>query len=144
MVESGVTVGPNHQVLLTVQKLVSLTGKVFWDLDDDGSPSFSEGLSNASVNITGDSDSPTHQLITDNDGVWAVFLPVQSSWNITVERDGFGTQTNTVEIGETSVTENIEISAGEVEISGSISYVDQSCISSGDWLVQIIPTHGIC
>jgi len=143
LVESGVTVGPNHQVFLTVQKLVSLSGKVFWDLDDDGAPGFSEGLSNASVNITGDLDSPTHHLISDNDGVWSTFLPVQSSWNITVEREGFGTQTSPVQIGETSVTENIEISAGEVEISGSISYPDQTCISSGEWQVQMIPSHGI-
>ena len=143
LVESGVTVGPDHQVLLTVQKLVSLSGKVFWDLDDDGSPGFSEGLSNASVNITGDSDSPTHHLVTDDGGVWSAFLPIQSSWNITVERDGFDTQNKTVEIGETSITENIEISAGEVEISGTISYVDESCISSGEWQVQMIPSHGI-
>ena len=143
LVESGVTVGPNHQVFLTVQKLVSLSGKVFWDLDDDGAPGFSEGLSNASVNITGDLDSPTHHLISDNDGVWSTFLPVQSSWNITVEREGFGMQTSPVQIGETSVTENVEISAGEVEISGSISYPDQTCISSGEWQVQMIPSHGI-
>ena len=143
LVESGVTVGPNHQVFLTAEKLVSLSGKVFWDLDDDGSPGFSEGLSNASVNITGDAESPIHHLVTDNDGGWSTFLPVQSSWNITVERDGFGTQTSLVEIGETSVIEDIEISAGEVEISGSISYLDQSCISSGEWQVEMIPSHGI-
>ena len=143
LVESGVTVGLNHQVFLTAEKLVSLSGKVFWDLDDDGSPGFSEGLSNASVNITGGAESPIHHLVTDNDGGWSTFLPVQSTWNITVERDGFGTQTSLVEIGETSVIEDIEISAGEVEISGSITYLDQSCISSGEWQVEMIPSHGI-
>ena len=143
LVESGVTVGLNHQVFLTAEKLVSLSGKVFWDLDDDGSPGFSEGLSNASVNITGDTGLPIHQLVTDNDGGWSTFLPIQSSWNITVERDGFGTQTSPVEIRETSEIEDIEISAGEVEISGSISYLDQSCISSGEWQVEMIPSHGI-
>ena len=88
-------------------------------------------------------ESPIHQLVTDNDGSWSTFLPIQSSWNITVERDGFGSQTSTVEIRETSVIEDIEISAGEVEISGSISYLDQSCISSGEWQVELIPSHGI-
>ena len=143
LVESGVTVGPDLQVFLTVQKLVSVSGKVFWDLDDDGSPGFSEGLSNASVNITGDLDSPSHHLTSDDDGFWSTFLPAQSSWNITVEREGFGTETSEVEIGEISVTNNIEISAGEVEITGSISYLDQTCISSGEWQVQMIPSHGI-
>ena len=77
LVESGVTVGPDLQVFLTVQKLVSVSGKVFWDLDDDGSPGFSEGLSNASVNITGDLDSPSHHLTSDDDGFWSTFLPAQ-------------------------------------------------------------------
>ena len=36
LIESGVTVGPDHQVYMTVQKLVRLSGKVFWDLDADG------------------------------------------------------------------------------------------------------------
>ncbi len=143
LVESGVAVGANHQVSMTLQKQVGLSGKVFWDLDDDGAPGFSEGLSNASVNITGGQNSPTLNLTTDDDGMWSTFLPVQSSWNITVEREGFGTQTSQVEIGENSVTENIEISAGEVEISGSISYPDQTCISSGEWQVEVIPSHGI-
>ena len=31
-------------VYMTVQKLVRLSGKVFWDLDADGAPGFSEGL----------------------------------------------------------------------------------------------------
>ena len=143
LVESGLMVGINHQEVLTVERQVSLSGKVFWDLDDDDSPGFSEGLSNASVNITGDMDSPFHELISDDGGTWSIFLPVQSQWNITVERDGFGSQTSPVEIGDTPVIENIEISAGEVEISGTISYPDQSCISSGEWQVQMIPSHGI-
>ena len=143
LVESGVTLGINHQEFLTVQRLVSLGGKVFWDLDDDDSPGFSEGLSNATVNITGEGEVPSHVLTSGEDGEWSVFLPVQSHWNITVERDGFGNQTAQVEIGEYPVTENIEISAGEVEISGTISYLDQSCITSGEWQVQMVPSHGI-
>jgi len=144
LVESGITVGPNHQVVLAVQKLVSLSGKVFWDLDGDESPGFSEGLANATVNITGDIEQDNLEIITAQDGTWSTFLPVQSSWNVTVEKPGFFTQEGSqVLIGETPVTEDIEISAGQVEVSGTISYLDQNCISSGEWQVELVPSHGI-
>jgi hypothetical protein len=142
LVESGVTVGPDHQAYLSVQMLVRLSGKVFWDLDDDDLPGFSEGIANATVNITS-SDLQSHDLITGHDGAWSTFLPSQSSWDIIVEKEGFGTQTSQVDIGETSVNEDIEISAGEVEISGTITYPDQNCISSAAWQIELIPSHGI-
>ena len=142
LVESGVIVGPDHQAYLTVQMLVRLSGKVFWDLDDDDLPGFSEGIANATINITS-SDLQSHEIITGQDGSWSTFLPSQSSWNITAEKEGFGTQTSQVDIGETSVNEDIEISAGEVEVSGTITYPDQNCISSGGWQIELIPSHGI-
>ena len=141
LIESGVTVGPDHQVYMTVQKLVRLSGKVFWDLDADGTPGFSEGLANATVNLAGNDDS--QQITTSDSGEWSTYLPSLSTWNITVEKTGFGTQNATIELGETSLIEDIEISAGEVEVSGTISYLDQDCVSGGDWSVSIIPSHGI-
>jgi len=143
LVESGVTVGANHQVTMTIQQLVSLSGKVFWDLDGDGSPGFSEGLANASVNITGASDPQNHDIITSQGGGWSTFLPVQSSWNLTVEKAGFGIQTSQVEIGDSPVNEDIEISAGEVDVSGTITYPNEKCVSGGQWQVELIPSHGI-
>ena len=141
LIESGVTVGPDHQVYMTVQKLVRLSGKVFWDLDADGAPGFSEGLPNATVNLAGNNDS--QQITTSDSGQWSTYLPSLSTWNITVEKTGFDTQNATVELGETSLIEDIEISAGEVEVSGTISYLDQNCVSGGEWSVSIIPSHGI-
>jgi uncharacterized repeat protein (TIGR01451 family) len=141
LIESGVTVGPDHQVYMTVQKLVRLSGKVFWDLDADGAPGFSEGLANATVNLAGNDDS--QQITTSDNGQWSTYLPSLSTWNITVEKTGFDTQNATVELGETSLIEDIEISAGEVEVSGTISYLDQNCVSGGEWSVSIIPSHGI-
>ena len=141
LIESGVTVGPDHQIYMTVQKLVRLSGKVFWDLDADGTPGFSEGLANATVNLTGSGDS--QQITTSEVGMWSTYLPALSSWNITVQKIGFGTQNTSVELGESSFVEDIEISAGEVEVSGTVSYIDQSCVSSGEWSVLIIPSQGI-
>ena len=141
LIESGVNVGPDHQIYMTVQKLVRVSGKVFWDLDADGTPGFSEGLANATINLVGNDDS--QQITTSDSGEWSTYLPSLSTWNLTVEKTGFDTQNATIELGETSLIEDIEISAGEVEVSGTISYLDQACVSGGDWSVSIIPSHGI-
>ena len=144
LVESGVTVGPSHQVVLTIQKLVSLSGKVFWDLNGDGSPSFSEGLANATVSVSGDSEEEDFEMLTSQDGTWSTFLPIQSSWNVTVEKPGFSAQQEIqVLVGEIPVNQDIEISAGQVEVSGIVSYLDSNCISSGEWQLELIPSHGI-
>ncbi|GIS03488.1 MAG: hypothetical protein CM15mP105_2450 [Methanobacteriota archaeon] len=45
---------------MTVQKLVRLSGKVFWDLDADGSPGFTEGLANATVSLGRKRREPTN------------------------------------------------------------------------------------
>tara|TARA_Y100000588_G_scaffold116726_1_gene127800 strand:+ start:24809 stop:34276 length:9468 start_codon:yes stop_codon:yes gene_type:complete len=146
LVDSGVTVGVDHQVTLSVQRLVQLSGRVFWDLDDDDSPGFFEGLGNATVNLSSENPGfapPTHELVTGSTGEWSTFLPAQSSWDLFVVREGFGNVTLSVELGNESVVEDIEITAGEVEVSGHVSYPDQACISNGDWEVVLIPTHGI-
>ena len=41
------------------------------------------------------------------------------------------------------MSEDIEIAAGEVEVSGIVSYPDNSCISNEDWDLVMIPSHGI-
>ena len=112
-----------------------------WDLDADGTPGFSEGLANATINLVGNDDS--QQITTSDSGEWSTYLPSLSTWNLTVEKAGFDTQNATIELGETSLIEDIEISAGEVEVSGTISYLDQNCVSGGEWSVSIIPSHGI-
>ena len=41
------------------------------------------------------------------------------------------------------MSEDIEILAGEVEVSGIVSYPDNSCISNEDWNLVLVPSHGI-
>ena len=138
LVESGLSPGSNHQLTLQVQRLVQLGGKVFWDLDDDGSPSFSEGLANASVSISG-----WGEQVTGLTGEWSVYLPVQSELDITVEKSGFSTEQVSISLGDSSLNRDIEISAGEVSVSGTLTYLDESCISSDEWEVVLVPSHGI-
>ena len=144
--ETGVTVGGENNVSLTAHRLVQISGTVFWDLDDDDSPGFFEGLPNATVNLSSENPGlapPSQDLVTSPTGAWSIFLPAQSTWEIVVEREGFGTVNVSVDLEKVSVVQDIEIIAGEVDISGSVSYLDQTCISSGHWDVVLIPSHGI-
>ena len=142
LIESGVSVGVEHIVNLTVRRLVEMSGKVYWDLDDDELPGFGEGLANVSVNISS-IDNTSHSLTTDDGGNWAIYLPAGSSWNISVEKPGFANESVFVTLGAIGQIENIEITAGSVEVSGTISYISNEWIFDDDWDIVLIPTHGI-
>ena len=143
LVDSGVSAGSEHQVTKTVEYLVLASGKVYWDLNDDGNAGVLEGLSNSSLsfssNTSGNLTSSLFSINTSSTGAWSTFLPAQSSWNLSVELDGFGTENTSLEVAMDSITKDIEISAGEVEISGQITYLDQTCVTDGDWEVILIP-----
>ena len=142
LVEPGVSVGVEHIVNLTVRRLVEMSGKVYWDLDDDGLPGFGEGIANVSVNITS-IDNASHSLTTDDSGDWAIYLPAGSSWNVSVEKPGFANESILVTLAATRQVENIEITAGSVEVSGVVSYISDEWIFGDDWDIVLIPAHGI-
>jgi hypothetical protein len=149
LIESGVTVGVDHTVDLTVQRLVEMSGKVYWDLNDDELPGFGEGLANVSVNISSNlvnlssGEGVNHSLTTDVNGDWAIYLPAGSAWNVTVERLGFATESFSVILGASAQAEDIEITAGSVEVSGTVSYISDEWIFDDDWDIVLIPAHGI-
>jgi hypothetical protein len=149
LIESGVTVGVNHTVDLTVQRLVEMSGNVYWDLNDDEMPGFGEGLSNVSVTIASNlvnlssGEGVNYSLTTDDNGDWAIYLPSGSAWNVTVVSPGFATESVFVTLGESAQAENIEITAGSVEVSGTVSYISDEWIFDGDWDIVLIPAHGI-
>ena len=142
--ESGVSAGSNYNIDIDVIQHVELSGRVYWDLDDNGEPGVLEGLVNSSVNITEDGDSGlNHSLITDSSGHWSLYLPSLSNWTISVEKTGFSTYQSNISVFDSSVIEDIEISAGVVEVSGSVSYISDDWIFGDDWQVVLIPEHGV-
>ena len=146
MSESGITVGEVNEVSLTVQRLAQLSGIVFWDLDENDSPGFFEGLSNASLTISPnipELELDTYEIFSGENGAWSVYLPAQTSWDIEVTKDGFENVESSIGLGLESMSEDIEIAAGEEEVSGIVSYPDNSCISNEDWDLVMIPSHGI-
>jgi len=141
---SGLLAGSSYSVDVTVNKQLQLTGKVYWDLDDNGNPGVLEGIANVSVNLTEDGFSEANYSLTTNTmGQWSVFLPSLSNWNISVEKEGFSAIQSNVSIFDSSIVEDIEISAGSVDVSGSVSYISDDWVFGDDWDVILIPEHGV-
>ena len=146
LIESGVVVSQNLSSFQTVQRLVELSGKVFWDLNDDGSPGLNEGLANSTVSITSadqESQTESHEITSGESGEWSTFLPAMSEWTIDVEKEGYGNTSSSIVLQQNSLVHNIEIDAGEVSVSGTVSYVDENCVTNGEWETVLIPSHGI-
>ena len=142
--ESGLSAGGNYSIDVTVNKQLQLTGKVYWDLDDNGNPGVLEGIANVSVNLTEEGSlESNYSLMTNQMGQWSVFLPTLTNWNISVEKEGFSPIQSNVSIFDSSIVEDIEISAGVVDVSGSVSYISEDWIFGEDWDVVLIPEHGV-
>jgi hypothetical protein len=141
--DSELTPGINQDIDLNVSKYVNLKGTVFWDLNDNDSPNIGEGMFNTSIILM--SDDQNIYLKTDESGQWSTYLPYGSNWTISSELDGFDNEEVNVTLVDDSNVKNIEISAGIVEITGQISYidVDQFQDISDNVEIIIMPKSGI-
>ena len=111
--------------IVDVEKLVSIGGKVFWDLDADDIADSSEGISDVNVTIVGGSINET--LVTDENGVWTLFAPIRTNYTIDVYKNGFaaasymeGNETMYV-VNDTHESRDIELVAGVVSVSGTVT-----------------------
>ena len=104
---------------------VEIGGKVFWDLNENDEVDSHEGVENVTVTIVGgDVD---EEISTDADGVWTTYVPIRSSFNVTVAKDGFSTEyydmnsTSSYVVEDVPVSEDLELTAGIVSVSGTIT-----------------------
>ena len=141
--DSGLAAGNNADVIVNVTKLVTLKGTVFWDLNDNQQPNFGEGVSNVTVAL--ESSTETYNLTTDENGAWSTYLLYGGAWNITTYVDGFSNETTSISLVSDSNTKHIQITAGTVPVSGSISYIgeDQFNQIKDDLTVILVPAEGI-
>ena len=138
---SGISPGQELSIQLTINRFVEVGGRVFWDLNDDSSPSSGEGLNNASVNLTLDSGE-NFDLKTNELGQWSIFLPSNSIVNYSVEKEGFESSNDTLTVENLAITRNTEISAGNVIVTGILSYISEEWIFEDDWSIELIPAQG--
>ena len=141
--ESGLVAGNNTDVIVNVTKLVILKGTVFWDLNDNQQPNSGEGVSNVTVSL--ESGIENQYLTTDEDGTWSTYLLYGGTWNISTYIDGFSNETASVSLISDSNSEHIQITAGSVSVSGSVSYIDETQFNQikDDLTIILIPSEGI-
>ena len=107
---------------------VEIGGKVFWDLNKDSIPNLGEGLPEMSVTVQGDNNSDfSATVMTDDEGVWRVFVPIRDVYNVTVEKEGYETVYYETEnqsgytVHDSPDSTDIEVSAGLVDVFGTIT-----------------------
>ncbi|MBT3971894.1 MAG: hypothetical protein HOE92_06725 [Euryarchaeota archaeon] len=122
---------PNVNITMNVsaQRWVEIGGKVYWDLNGDDTPSYGEGIEEFNVTLLGNATSVNATIATDSEGVWRLFVPIEDTFNVTVEKEGFDTEwygNETIEgfvVEAEHVSEDIMVSAGSVSASGNITHL---------------------
>ena len=106
---------------------VEIGGKAYWDTDEDDIADANEGVEGATVTIQGGSIDTVVE--TDSTGVWRLYVPILENYAVTVEKDGFGVvsyddnNTGMYVVDNEPVSQDIEMSAAEVTVTGSITDV---------------------
>ncbi|MGB1658920.1 MAG: hypothetical protein ACPHHS_00325, partial [Candidatus Poseidoniaceae archaeon] len=106
---------------------VEIGGKAYWDTNEDDIADGNEGVEGADVTIQGGSIDTV--VTTDSEGVWRMYVPILENYTVTVAKDGFGVvsyddnNTGTYVVDNEPLSQDIEMSAAEVTVSGSITDV---------------------
>lgn len=127
---------------------VEIGGKVYWDLDEDDTPDASEGIPGFNVTVSGNNTDVNQTVMTDDDGVWRLFVPIRDDYNVTVVKNGFETvyyeedNASAYVVLDSPDSRDIEVSAGLVEASGSVTdLIDDSRLT--DATIHLYPVAGV-
>jgi asparagine N-glycosylation enzyme membrane subunit Stt3 len=106
---------------------VEIGGKAYWDTDEDDIADANEGVEGANVTIQGGSIDTV--VATDSSGVWRLYVPILENYTVTVSKDGFGVvsyddnNTGTYVVNNEPLSQDIEMSAAEVSVTGTVTDV---------------------
>ena len=145
----GNIVGNNWDVgIVTVDKSVLIGGKIFWDLNEDDTPSSGEGIEGVSVSIN--SVSGFDEIVTtDEEGTWKLFVPIRDNYTVVAEKAGFASVTYEDEdnsfytVNDTHESRDFEMSAGMVTVSGNITDILGASSRLDGATVTLYPASGI-
>lgn len=113
-----IEIGPDLEPVVLDMDLEAGDGSLSGVVTGDGAP-----LGGARVTVSDGTTVASTTTPTSGDvGTWAFLgLDTPAQWVITVERDGFGTEVRTVDLGaSSSETLNIDLAAGVGSLSGSV------------------------
>ena len=135
--------GGNLSLNLTASRMVEFGGSVYWDFNDDNSSDVGEGVANVTVNIS--SNNTNLSLLTDANGDWAVYVPAGTYWFIQTAIEGFSPENLTAAVDASPNAVDVELTAGVVDVDGSISYIDdeQFATISDSIVLELIPVEGM-
>ena len=136
-----------------VNRTVEIGGDIYWDLDDDNRSDAGEGIPDVLVSITSLNGTFTTNVTTETfnerTGVWRTFVPINQTYNVTIEKVGFETTSYTHDDGEgivvglEAVSEDLKVSAGRVSMNGTIQLTGTSANDlADDLVVRLIPSTG--
>jgi hypothetical protein len=129
----------------TVQHFVTLGGNLFWDLDDDDSYDFNEGVEGANVTVSGGGLAEPVNLTSSELGTWSLFVPAENNYTVEASQLGFSPVSIVAEVSSTSNSTDLELIAGNVSIGGIVDYVQMELWDdfSEDVVLSLIPSSGI-
>ena len=134
--------------LVLVDKSVKVGGKLFWDLDGNDQPSSGEGIADVNVSITSESGL-NETLVTDEDGVWSLFVPIRDNYTVVAMKEGFANVTFTdgnnsfYTVNDTHESRDFEMDAGMVSVSGNITDIRGASTRLDGATITLHPTSGI-
>ena len=71
---------------IIVNTEVSIGGSIYWDFNENGDADTTELITEANVTVVSSDGSIQFNLQTDSDGLWSQLVPIQDTYNVTVEK----------------------------------------------------------
>lgn len=111
---------------------VEIGGKIYWDLNEDDAPGITEGIEGFFVEVVGTNTTIDTNVTTDDLGVWRLFVPVDDTYQVTVSKEGFATETYNVSNSSAYPVENIpeshdqKVIAGNVAVAGNVTDINDA------------------
>jgi asparagine N-glycosylation enzyme membrane subunit Stt3 len=120
--------GPVNLGNYSADLVVQIGGKVFWDLNEDDEPGLAEGVPDVNVTIMGSNNTAINEtIVTDEQGVWSLFVPIRDIYSVTIDKEGFTSESYDVEetggfpVYDDIASHDIEMNAGNVSVNGTIT-----------------------
>ena len=112
------------EVLINTEVLIG--GKIYWDFNQNDIADLSELISEANITVTSIDGQTQFTIQSGEDGVWSQLVPIQNTYNISVEKIGYSIGYYNFDEVEGLVVESAPISfdfsidANNVQVNGVI------------------------